>query len=161
VSRKQPVGRQEQAQPDQEREPVVAGSTRPGRLGGSAYQGLDHPAEVPPLDAQAGRAQSEYCHCPQPAGTGLRDIEDGTALPGTDPRQMHALEKAKLVRHHAKRVRQLGADEQLTDEMVTRLNQTEACSSADEKQATSPQPEVIRRACPAKSAGERSDFALA
>jgi hypothetical protein len=36
------------------------------------------------------------------------------------------------------------------DEMVTRLNQPEACSPAQEKQATGPQPEVIRRASPGK-----------
>lgn len=63
---------------------------------------------------------------------------------------MHAIEKAKLVRHHAKRLRQLGADEKLVEEMVTQLNRTETCSPAEEKQAACPQPEVIRRASPAK-----------
>ena len=62
-----------------------------------------------------------------------------------DPTAMHATEKAKLVRHHAKRLRQLGADEKLVDEMVSRMNQADACSPAVEKQASDPPLKVIRK----------------
>ena len=67
-----------------------------------------------------------------------------------DPAVMHATEKAKLVRHHAKRLRQLGADEKLVEQMISQIHQTDACSSATEKQASDPQPKVIRKTCPAK-----------
>src|SRR3982750_2507937 len=46
-----------------------------------------------------------------------------------DPQQMHEREKAKLVRHHAKRLRQLGADEGLVEELVQRLHQSDRGSS--------------------------------
>ena len=62
-----------------------------------------------------------------------------------DPAVIHVREKAKLVRHHAKRLRQLGADEKLVDEMVSRMNQADACSPDDRKQASVPQPKVIRK----------------
>ena len=41
-----------------------------------------------------------------------------------EPKQMHELEKAKLVRHHAKRLRQLGADNELVEEVVARPEST-------------------------------------
>lgn len=62
-----------------------------------------------------------------------------------DPAVMHATEKAKLIRHHAKRLRQLGADEKLVEEMISRIHQADACSSAKENQASDPQPKVIRK----------------
>ena len=68
-----------------------------------------------------------------------------------DPSEMHAMEKAKLVRHHAKRLRQFGADERLVEEMIAKLNQPEACSSQQAKQADTPPPKLIRKACPAKT----------
>jgi transposase len=77
-------------------------------------------------------------------------LKTGRPYQEPDPGEMHALEKAKLVRHHAKRLRQLGADEKLVEEMVAKLNQPEACSSVGEEPAGSPPPLVIRRACPAK-----------
>jgi transposase len=45
-----------------------------------------------------------------------------------DPQQRHEREKAKLIRHHAKRLRQLGADEGLVEELVQRLQQPEVGS---------------------------------
>jgi hypothetical protein len=65
-----------------------------------------------------------------------------------DSQQMHELEKAKLVRHHAKRLRQLGADDGLVNELVARLNQPELCASIEKKQTAIPQP--VRKVCPAK-----------
>jgi transposase len=46
-----------------------------------------------------------------------------------DPQQRHEREKAKLVRHHAKRLRQLGADEGLVEELIQRLQQADGSSS--------------------------------
>jgi transposase len=66
-----------------------------------------------------------------------------------DPQQMHATEKAKLVRHHARRLRQLGADDKLVEELVERLSQPAAHVSSEEKQAASTV-QRIRRRCPAK-----------
>ncbi len=61
---------------------------------------------------------------------------------------MHELEKVKLVRHHAKRLRQLGADDRFVNELVARLNQPEGCSSVGKKETAVPQ--LIHKACPAK-----------
>jgi hypothetical protein len=69
-----------------------------------------------------------------------------------DPEQMHELEKAKLVRHHAKRLRQLGADEALVDEVVAQLSHLEECPRIEEEEEP-PQvapPQRIRKASPAK-----------
>lgn len=72
-----------------------------------------------------------------------------------DPGVMHATEKAKLVRHHAKRLRQLGADEKLVEEMVSRLNQADASSAAQAEPASetpkkttrqTPMPKICRGA---------------
>jgi transposase len=68
-----------------------------------------------------------------------------------DPGVTHATEKAKLVRHHAKRLRQLGADEKLVEEMILRLNQADADSAAQAEAASASQKKVIRRASPAKA----------
>ena len=54
-----------------------------------------------------------------------------------DPKQMHESEKAKLVRHHAKRLRQLGADNELVEQLVTRLSQP----------MPAPQPRRPQRSC--------------
>jgi transposase len=78
-------------------------------------------------------------------------LKTGRPYQEPDPGELHAMEKAKLVRHHAKRLRQLGADEKLVEEMIAKLNQPEACSSQDQKQAGSPAPTLIRRASPAKT----------
>lgn len=77
-------------------------------------------------------------------------LKDRRRYQEPDPKQMHELEKAKLVRHHAKHLRQLGADEKLVEEMVARLNQPEACTPAEQNPASSQEREMIRRASPAK-----------
>jgi hypothetical protein len=77
-------------------------------------------------------------------------LKTGRPYQEPEPGAMHALERAKLVRHHAKRLRQLGGDEKLIAEMVEKLNQVEACSSAGEEQTISSQPELIRRTSPAR-----------
>ncbi|MGH7866210.1 MAG: IS110 family transposase [Candidatus Dormibacteraceae bacterium] len=78
-------------------------------------------------------------------------LKTGRPYQEPDPRRIHEREKEKLVRHHAKRLRQLGADEVLVGELVTRLNQqSEACPSASQEQAPTGAPEKIRRSCPAK-----------
>lgn len=64
-----------------------------------------------------------------------------------DPQQMHELEKAKLVRHHAQRLRQLGADDGLVNELVAKMSQP-VCSSIETNQTAIPRP--IRKVCPAK-----------
>jgi hypothetical protein len=68
-----------------------------------------------------------------------------------DPQQMHALEKTKLVHHHARRLQQLGADQTLVAELIARLRPAEACSSPEDKQTSTEQPPaVIRETCPPK-----------
>lgn len=62
-----------------------------------------------------------------------------------DPGVVHAKEKAKLVCHHAKRLRQLGADEKMVEELVSRMNQTDACSAAQAEQASQSPQRVIRK----------------
>jgi hypothetical protein len=66
-----------------------------------------------------------------------------------DPDALHAGEKEKLIRHHARRLRKLGADEALIEEMVNRLNKPPACSPV-QAQALTAQPLMLRRASPAK-----------
>jgi hypothetical protein len=69
----------------------------------------------------------------------------------SDPGQMHALEKAKLARHHARRLQQLGADGTLVAELIKRLDTAGTCASPEEKQASAQQPQTrIRKHCPAK-----------
>jgi len=68
-----------------------------------------------------------------------------------DPKQMHELEKAKLVRHHARRLQQLGADDALVDELVARLNRPEDCSSVKKRENAKELPrQPIRKTSPAK-----------
>ncbi len=69
-----------------------------------------------------------------------------------DPQQMHEREKAKLIRHHSKRLRQLGADEDLINQMVDQLNAAPpVCSPPEEKQTeTVPAPPRIVKTSPAK-----------
>ena len=63
---------------------------------------------------------------------------------------MHELEKAKLVRHHAKRLRQLGADNELVEEVVARLSRHDVSSSAKKETAAQLPLQRIRRISPAK-----------
>lgn len=77
-------------------------------------------------------------------------LRDNRPYQEPDPGVMHVTEKAKLVRHHAKRLRQLGADETLVQELVSRLSQTDASPAVEAGPASKPQVEVVRRASPAK-----------
>lgn len=77
-------------------------------------------------------------------------LRDGRPYQEPEPEVIHATEKAKLVRHHAKRLRQLGADEKLVEEMIARMNQADACSAAKAEQASAPPQNVIRKQSPAK-----------
>jgi hypothetical protein len=68
-----------------------------------------------------------------------------------DPQQMHAIEKTKLVRHHARRLQQFGADQTLVAELIAGLHTAEACSGPENKQTSTQQPPaLIRKTCPAK-----------
>jgi hypothetical protein len=71
-------------------------------------------------------------------------LRDGLPYQEPDPQAMHETEKAKLVRHHARRLRQLGADEKLIEQLVQKISEAPAT-----EQAHTP-PVIIRRACPAK-----------
>ena len=77
-------------------------------------------------------------------------LKTGRPYQEPDPVALHAAEKEKLIRHHARRLRKLGADEALIDEMVIRLNQPPACSPAQEQAAAAP-PLIIRKTSPAKA----------
>jgi transposase len=67
-----------------------------------------------------------------------------------DPKQMHELEKAKLVRHHTKRLQQLGADAALVNELVVRLNQPAVGSSVENSEKPTEASPPNRKVCPAK-----------
>jgi transposase len=75
-------------------------------------------------------------------------LRDGVPYQEPDPRAMHETEKAKLARHHAKRLRQLGADEKLIAQLMDQMSQPPACPAAD--QADTSPVKLIRRPCPAK-----------
>ena len=75
-------------------------------------------------------------------------LKEGRAYQEPDPAQMHELEKAKLIRHHTKRLRELGADDELIAELVAQLTAPPACSSAEEKQTAATTPQRIVKACP-------------
>jgi transposase len=55
-------------------------------------------------------------------------LRDGQPYQEPDPQQMHAVEKAKLVRHHAKRLQQLGAEETLIAQLVSQLAAPATCA---------------------------------
>jgi transposase len=77
-------------------------------------------------------------------------LKTGRPYQEPDPQKMHEREKAKLVRHHAKRLRQLGADDVLIGELVTRLNQPlDTCASHQQQPALLSPPDRIRKTCPA------------
>lgn len=67
-----------------------------------------------------------------------------------DPKAIHELEKAKLVRHHTKRLRQLGADVALVNELVVRLNQPPVGSSVESSEKATEASPPNRKVCPAK-----------
>jgi len=78
-------------------------------------------------------------------------LKAGRPYQAPDPKHMHALERAKLIRHHSKRLRDLGADDELISQMVAKITTPPVCSSGAEKQteadASAPR---IRRISPAK-----------
>jgi transposase len=79
-------------------------------------------------------------------------LKEGRPYQAPDPKQMHEMERAKLIRHHSKRLRELGADDELITQVVAKITtQPAVCSSSPEKQtepgATTPR---IRRISPAK-----------
>ena len=75
-------------------------------------------------------------------------LRDGLPYREPDPNAMHEVEKAKLVRHHARRLRQLGADVALLTQLIEQIPQPVAGPSGSP--AGSAPPTVERRACPAK-----------
>jgi transposase len=60
-----------------------------------------------------------------------------------DPARMHEREKAKLVRHHVKRLRQLGADEELVEKLIHQLNQSDLDSSVPARPTATEQPSAL------------------
>ena len=70
----------------------------------------------------------------------------GTAFPIRNPipQRYTDYEKAKLIRHHARRLRQLGADEKLIELLIQQMEEPAPAEQAQTR------PAVIRRACPAK-----------
>jgi hypothetical protein len=78
-------------------------------------------------------------------------LKEGRAYQEPDPAQMHELEKAKLIRHHTKRLRELGADDELIAELVAQLTAPPACSSAEEKQTAATNAPAHRQGVSAKS----------
>jgi hypothetical protein len=62
---------------------------------------------------------------------------------------MHEREKAKLIRHYAKRLSQLGADDAVIAEMAERLNRP-AIPTVPPSPPPQRPPDRIRRTCPAK-----------
>jgi transposase len=75
-------------------------------------------------------------------------LKQGEPYRAPDPKQMHAMEKAKLIRHHSKRLRDLGGDEALIRQMVEKLTAEPAgCCPTDEQQ---PVPERVLKVSPGK-----------
>jgi transposase len=75
-----------------------------------------------------------------------------------EPEQLHEMEKAKLIRHHAKRLRQLGADETLVAVMVEQIQQ-QACSPSPQEQAADrPNLKPFRRGLSGESLSRRAWF---
>jgi transposase len=59
-------------------------------------------------------------------------LKQGQPYQTPDPKHMHEMERAKLIRHHSKRLRELGADEELITQMIAKLaTQPPAGSVAD------------------------------
>jgi hypothetical protein len=105
------------------------------------------------MGEEIGEEQGQRRHRAQSADSGPRDPESkGGPYHAPDPKHMHEMKRAKLIRHHSKRLRDLGADDELIGAMVAKLiSQPAVCSSATEKQteADAPTP-LIRRVSPAK-----------
>jgi len=71
-------------------------------------------------------------------------LKERRAYREPDPSAMHQLERTKLVRHHTRRLRQLGANESLIEELIAQLNDS-AELSPEEKQAEIDTPQRTRK----------------
>jgi hypothetical protein len=83
-------------------------------------------------------------------------LRDGVPYREPEAGYMHQNERAKLVRHHAKRLRQLGADESTIEQLVARLTEPETCASQG-RRSRRPPPSESARAARRKCAGELWD----
>ena len=63
-------------------------------------------------------------------------LKEECAYRPPDPKQMHELERSKLIHHHSKRLRELGADEELITQMVAKLAAPPAVCSSSQKEQT-------------------------
>lgn len=73
-------------------------------------------------------------------------LKEGRPYQAPDPKQMHRLERAKLIRHHSKRLRALGVDEQL----LTRIAEQLVPEPVPATEGEPPGPERIRKVSPGK-----------
>jgi transposase len=71
-------------------------------------------------------------------------LKERRAYREPDLGEMHELERTKLVRHHAKRLRQLGAEESLIEQMIAQLSESPDCSP-EEKLADAGAPQRTRK----------------
>ena len=67
-----------------------------------------------------------------------------------DPTQLHEMERAKLVRLQAKRLRQLGADDELVDQVVARLSHTHGSPPGQKETASETSSKLVRLTPPTK-----------
>jgi transposase len=77
-------------------------------------------------------------------------LKDRRPYEEPDPTQMHEMERAKLVRRQTKRLRQLGADDELINQVVARLSHTRSTPSGQKETASEASSKSIRRTPPAK-----------
>ena len=77
-------------------------------------------------------------------------VKTGRPWQEPDPAAIHEREKEKLIRHHAKRLTQLGADDAVVAELAARLRQLPRAATPTGQEALPQQPDRIRRTCPAK-----------
>jgi hypothetical protein len=56
-------------------------------------------------------------------------LKEECAYRAPDPKQMHELERSKLIRHHSKRLRELGADDELINQITAKLVATPKAGS--------------------------------
>jgi transposase len=71
-------------------------------------------------------------------------LKERRAYREPDPSAMHQLERTKLVRHHTRRLRQLGASESLIEEIIAQLSDS-AELSPEEKQTEIKTPQRTRK----------------
>lgn len=82
-------------------------------------------------------------------------LKEGRPYREPDPKQIHEMERSKLIRHHAKSLRKLGVDEGLVNQMVTAAEAEPKVSTINERAESSVAPRStgarIPRASPAKA----------